>query len=80
MKPPETSFTSRVSYRDVCLVAILIAGVCYFALTPALYLIFRALHWERALLAVEAAFFPTFLLFGMAALLAYRRSRARQAR
>jgi hypothetical protein len=64
-------------FRDVCLVVILIVGVCCFALTPTLYLLCRAWQWERARVVVEAAFFPVFLLFGMAALLAYQRSKAR---
>jgi hypothetical protein len=80
MKLPETSSAARPPSRHVCLIAILIIGVCGFTLTPTLYLVFRALHWEHALLLVEAAFFPAFFLFGMAALLAYQRSRARQAR
>lgn len=75
-----TSSVARASSRDVCLVALLVIGVCGFTLTPTLYLVFRALRWERALLLVETAFFPAFLLFGMAALWAYQRSRARQAR
>jgi hypothetical protein len=79
MKFPGPSSAARASSRHVCLVIILIIGVCSFTLTPTLYLVFRALRWERALLLVEAAFFPAFLLFGVAALLAYQRSRARQA-
>jgi len=79
MRFPGTSSATRASSRHVCLVTILIIGVCGFTLTPTLYLVFRALHWEQALLLVEAAFFPAFLLFGIAALLAYQRSRARRA-
>ncbi len=61
------------------MIAVLIVGVCCFALTPALYLMFRALQWEQALRILEAVFFPSFLLFGMAALFAYRRAQARRA-
>jgi hypothetical protein len=73
------SSATRAWSRDVCLVALLVIGVCGFTLTPTLYLVFRALRWERALLLVETAFFPAFLLFGIAALWAYQRSRAQQA-
>jgi hypothetical protein len=67
------------SLRDRITIAIIILGVCCFALTPAIYLVFRALHWERGLRVVELGFFPSFLLFGYAALLAYRRNQARRA-
>ena len=67
------------SYRDRIMVAIVIVGVFCFALTPALYLISRALHWETALQVVEIIFFPSFVLFGAGALFAYRRSQARRA-
>ena len=77
MQPPKLPSASRPACRDVCLVAILIVGVCCFALTPILYLLCRAWQWEQARLLVEAAFFPVSLLFGTAALLAYRRSKAR---
>lgn len=77
MKPSVSP--AQASYRDICVIAVLIVGVCCFALTPAMYMIFRALQWEQALRIVEAAFFPAFLLFGVAALLAYQRNRARQA-
>lgn len=77
MQPPELPSASRPTGRDVCLIVILIVGVCGFALTPTLYLLCRAWHWEHAQELVEAAFFPVFLLFGTAALLAYRRSKIR---
>lgn len=69
----------RPSLRDRIMIAILIIGVCCFALTPALYLMFRALQWEQGLRVLELGFFPSFLLFGSAALLAYRRHQARRA-
>jgi len=67
------------SLRDRIIIAILIIGVGCFALTPAMYLMFRALHWEQGLRVLELGFFPSFLLFGSAALLAYRRHQARRA-
>jgi hypothetical protein len=67
------------SLRDRIIIAILIIGVCCFALTPAIYLMFRALHWEQGLRVLEFGFFPSFLLFGSAALFAYRRHQARRA-
>jgi hypothetical protein len=77
VQPPELPSASRPTGRDVCLIVILIVGVCGFALTPTLYLLCRAWRWEQAQVLVEAAFFPVFLLFGTAALLAYRRSKTR---
>jgi hypothetical protein len=66
-------------WREVAVIAILIVGVCCFALTPAMYLMFRALQWERAVRVVEALFPPALLLFAIAALLTYRRHKARRA-
>lgn len=65
-------------YRDRLIVAVLILGVCCFALTPALYLVSRALHWDATLEFVEILFFPSFLLFGAGGLFAYRRNKARR--
>ena len=79
MKLPGSPSAPRPSYRDVLIIAILIVGVFCFALMPTLYVVFRALQWEKALQLVEAAFFPAFLLFGMAAWLVYRHRGARHA-
>jgi len=76
---PLRKTTMGPSLRDRIIIAILIIGVCCFALTPAMYLMFRALHWEQGLRMLELGFFPSFLLFGSAALLAYRRHQARRA-
>lgn len=68
----------ELSWRHRITIGVLIVGVCCFALTPAMYLVFRALRWQQALIILEATFFPSFILFGMGALYAYRRSQARR--
>ena len=68
----------ELSLRHRITIGILIVGVCFFALTPAMYLVFRALRWQQALSVLEAAFFPSFILFGAGALFAYRRGQARR--
>jgi hypothetical protein len=68
----------EVSWRHRITIGVLIVGVCCFALTPAMYLVFRALRWQQALSILEATFFPSFILFGTGALFAYRRSQARR--
>ncbi len=79
MKPSEAPEVSRPAWRDVAVIAILIVGVCCFALTPAMYMLFRALQWEQAVRVVEAIFPPALLLFAIAALFAYQRHKARRA-
>jgi hypothetical protein len=73
---PSKSPTSR---REVVIIGVLIGSVCFITLTPAMYLMFHALQWTRALQIVEACFFPALLLAGIAGLLAYQRVRSRQA-
>jgi hypothetical protein len=68
----------KMPYRDILLISVLIAGVCFLTLTPAMYLVFHALQWKRALRIVEAAFLPALLLAIAAGLLAYQRARLRQ--
>ncbi|ETX01732.1 MAG: hypothetical protein ETSY1_06195 [Candidatus Entotheonella factor] len=65
-------------YRDRIIIAVLIIGVCCFSLLPAAYLILRAWQWEQALAIIELIFFPLFVIFAMAAWLAYRRNQARR--
>ncbi len=65
-------------YRDRIIIAILIVGVCCFSLLPATYLVFRAWQWQEALAIIELIFFPLFVIFAMAAWLAYRRNQARR--
>lgn len=65
-------------YRDRIIIAVLIIGVCCFSLLPAAYLMLRAWQWEQALAIIELIFFPLFVIFAMAAWLAYRRSQARR--
>ncbi len=65
-------------YRDRIVVAVLILGVCGFSLLPAMYLVFRAWQWQSALQIMELVFFPLFVIFAMAAWLAYRRNQARR--
>jgi len=65
------------AYRDRIIIAVLIVGVCCFTLSPAAYLVFRAWQWHRALAILELVFFPLFVVFAMAAWLAYRRHQAR---
>ncbi len=65
-------------YRDRIIVAVLIVGVCCFSLLPAMYLVFRAWQWQVALQIIELVFFPLFVIFAMAAWLAYRRNQARR--
>jgi ABC-type sulfate transport system permease component len=78
MSPPNASSTA-VSYRDVLIIGTLIVVVCFFTLTPAMYLVFQALQWAWAIRLVEEAFFPSLLLSVVAGLLAYKRAQARQA-
>ena len=42
--------------RDVLVIAILIAGVCFVTLAPSLYIAFHALRWEKALQVLEVVF------------------------
>ena len=79
MKPPEVPEGSRPAWRDIAINAILIVGVCCFALTPAMYVMFRALQWDGAVRVVEAIFPPALLLFAVAALFVYQRHKARRA-
>ncbi|ETX05111.1 MAG: hypothetical protein ETSY2_24875 [Candidatus Entotheonella gemina] len=65
-------------YRDRIVIAILIIGVCCFSLLPAAYLVLRAWQWHEALAIIELIFFPLFVIFAMAAWLAYRRNQARR--
>ncbi len=65
-------------YRDRIIIAVLIVGVCCFSLLPATYLVLRAWQWQQALAIIELIFFPLFVVFAMAAWLAYRRSQARR--
>lgn len=72
------SLMSSSPRRDVLVVAILIAGVCFLTLAPSLYIAFHALRWEKALQVLEAVFLPAFFIGGIAALLAYQRIQARR--
>ncbi len=65
-------------YRDRIIIAVLIVGVCCFSLLPAAYLVLRAWQWQQALAIIELIFFPLFVVFAMAAWLAYRRNQARR--
>jgi hypothetical protein len=78
MFPPNASSTS-VSYLDILVIGTLIVVVCFFTLTPAMYLVFQALQWTWAIRIVEEAFLPLLFLSIAAGLLAYRRAQARQA-
>ena len=64
--------------RDVLVIAILIAGVCFVTLAPSLYIAFHALRWERALQVLEVVFLPALFIGGIGALLAYQRVKARR--
>lgn len=64
--------------RDVLVIAILIAGVCFLTLAPSLYIAFHALRWERALQVLEVVFLPALFIGGIGALFAYQRIRARR--
>jgi hypothetical protein len=75
---PSKSSPSSVSCYDVLVICILIGGVCFLTLTPAMYLTFQALQWPWATRMVEAAFFPSLLLSVAAGLLAYKRAQARR--
>jgi hypothetical protein len=77
MFSPNTSSTS-VSYSDILVIGTLIVAVCFFTLTPAMYLVFQALKWAWAIRLVEEAFFPSLFLSVAAGLLAYKRAQARQ--
>lgn len=78
MFPPHASSTP-VSYRDAFVIGTLIVVVCFFTLTPAMYLVFQALQWTWAIRIVEGAFLPSLFLSVAAGLLAYKRAQARQA-
>ena len=65
-------------YRDVLVIAILIAGVCFLTLAPSLYIAFHALGWEKALQVLEIVFLPALFIGGMGALFAYQRIKARR--
>lgn len=65
-------------YRDVLVIAILIAGVCFLTLAPSLYIAFHALRWERALQVLEIVFLPALFIGGIGALFAYQRIKARR--
>jgi small-conductance mechanosensitive channel len=78
MFPPNASSTSG-SYLDILVIGTLIVVVCFFTLTPAMYLVFQALQWAWAIRIVEEAFLPSLFLSIAAGLLAYRRAQARQA-
>lgn len=64
--------------RDVLVIAILIAGVCFVTLAPSLYIAFHALRWEKALQILEIVFLPALFIGGMGALFAYQRVKARR--
>lgn len=72
-------FKLQTPYRDVVIIGVLVGGVCFLTLTPAMYLAFHALQWERALRIVEIAFFPALFLAVVAGLFAYQRTRVRRA-
>jgi hypothetical protein len=74
--PPSTHVPS---YREILVISLLIIGVGLLALMPALYLVFHALQWQGALFILELLFPPALCLGGLGALLAYQRSKARQA-
>jgi len=65
-------------YRDRIIIAVLIVGVCCFSLLPVAYLMCRAWQWPRALAIIELISFPLFVVFAMAAWLAYRRNQVRR--
>jgi hypothetical protein len=75
---PSKSSPAPIPYRDVVVVGILIGGVCFFTLTPAMYLAFRAWQWPWATRLVEAAFLPSLFLSVAAGLMAYKRAQARR--
>ena len=75
---PSKSSPASISYRDVVVIGILIGGVCFFTLTPAMYLAFRAWQWPWATRLVEAAFLPSLFLSVVAGFLAYKRAQARR--
>ena len=64
--------------RDVLVIAVLIAGVCFVTLAPSLYIAFHALRWERALQVLEVVFLPALFIGGIGALFAYQRIKARR--
>lgn len=64
--------------RDVLVIAVLIAGVCFVTLAPSLYIAFHALRWEKALQVLEIVFLPALFIGGIGALLAYQRVKARR--
>ena len=67
-----------MSSRAVIVVSILIVGVCFFTLTPALYLSFQAVQWTWATRIVEEAFLLSLFLSILAGLLAYKLIQARR--
>jgi hypothetical protein len=71
--------STSASYLDILLIGTLIVVVCFFTLTPAVYLVFQALQWTWGIQAVEDAFLPSLFLSVAAGLLAYKRAQARQA-
>ena len=72
IKPPS-------SYADILCIGCLIGGVCFVTLTPAMYLVFHALQWGKALRVVEIVF-PVALLFALiAGWFTYQRTRWHQA-
>ena len=77
MLPPKSSPAS-VSCRDVIVIGILIGGVCFLTLTPAMYFAFRALQWPWGIRIVEVAFLPSLFLSVAAGLLAYKRAQTRR--
>jgi hypothetical protein len=75
---PSNSSPSPVSSCDIIVVSILIVGVCFLTLTPALYLAFQAWQWTWATRIVKGAFLPALFLSVLAGLLAYKRIQARR--
>jgi hypothetical protein len=75
---PSKSSPAAISYRDVVVISILIGGVCFFTLTPAMYLVFRAWQWPWATRLVEATFLPSLFLSVVAGFLAYKRAQVRR--
>ena len=72
------SSSAPVSFRDIIVVSILLVGVCFLTLMPALYLAFQAMQWTWATRLVEGAFLPSLFLSVLAGLLAYKRIQARR--
>lgn len=75
---PSKSSPASVSCRNVLVIGILIGGICFLTLTPAMYLAFLALQWSWGTRLVEVAFLPSLFLSIAAGLLAYKRAQSRR--